>query len=168
MDITEILRIFSQVCTAVQHCHGQHLIHRDLKTGNVLLTSDGGIKLADFGFAKSLGRSESLAQSTFGICHYFPPETIAEKGFGKKSDIWQLGICLQEMLMLKPPFQNANMFKLSNMILDEPHVPIVRFNSSTPDQPKFLCRLVDMMLKKNLEDRPTISEVIAILKTNEA
>lgn len=144
------------------------MIHRDLKTGNVLLTSDGGIKLADFGFAKCLGRSESMAQSTFGICHQFPPETISEKGFGKKSDIWQLGIVLYEMLMLRPPFQNSNMFKLSGMILDEPHTPIVRFNSSTPDYPRFLCRLVDMMLKKNLEERPNIGEVIAVLKTNEA
>lgn len=93
MNISSVLKIFRETLCAVETVHSYNMIHRDLKPGNVLLTNDNHVKLADFGLSKML--EDSLAESVFNeVVYYFPPETAMKKGYGKKGDVWQLGILL--------------------------------------------------------------------------
>lgn len=106
------------------------MIHRDIKLGNILMNKDKSIKLCDFGFSKSLNNDDAFANSFFGICNYFPPETLDDKGFGKKSDIWQLGVVLYQMLMLHAPFRDNNIVKLTEKIMKRPHKKVFKSKQS--------------------------------------
>jgi NIMA (never in mitosis gene a)-related kinase len=79
MPEAEIWRIFVQVCLALKHVHDRRIIHRDLKTQNLLITAAGVVKLADFGIAKVLKNTGEQARTVIGTPYYLSPELCAEK-----------------------------------------------------------------------------------------
>lgn len=70
----EVMNIFVQICLALRHIHAQNILHRDLKSGNVFLTSKGLVKLGDFGIAKTLDGTDDCAQTQIGTPYYLSPE----------------------------------------------------------------------------------------------
>jgi len=89
---------------AFEHCHQRHIIYRDLKPENLLLTAEGKIKLTDMGLAKFvIGKTFT----TCGTPDYFAPEIIASTGHTNAVDWWTLGILLFELLSGRPPFESA-------------------------------------------------------------
>jgi serine/threonine-protein kinase len=107
--IGERLTLFRKVCEAVQHAHQQLIVHRDLKPSNILVTSDGAVKLLDFGIAKQLESLDRPAEHTraalrFMTPAYAAPEQIRGEPSGVQSDVYALGVILYELLTGGRPF----------------------------------------------------------------
>ncbi|CAH8856746.1 unnamed protein product [Trichobilharzia szidati] len=112
MPETLILDYFVQISLALKHIHDRMILHRDIKTQNVFLTSKGRLKLGDFGIAKVLNHTLDLARTCIGTPYYLSPEICENKPYDHKSDIWALGCVLYEMTTLKHAFEAGNMKNL--------------------------------------------------------
>lgn len=107
-----------QVVLAFEFLHGKGMIYRDLKPENILLSSNGYIKLADFGFIKKLAQSERT--NTFcGTPEYIAPEIILNKGYSQPVDWYALGIFLYELLYGRPPFMANDPYDIFQQVLNE-------------------------------------------------
>merc|ERR1719413_173354 len=102
------------VVFAFEHCHQRHIIYRDLKPENLLLTDKGQIKLTDMGLAKFvIGKTFT----TCGTPDYFAPEVIASTGHTNAVDWWTLGILLYELLSGHPPFESAYPMQIYSKVM---------------------------------------------------
>jgi serum/glucocorticoid-regulated kinase 2 len=122
----EVTRFYSaQMILALEHLHKHDVIYRDLKPENVLINSDGYIKLTDFGLAKENVISDKDAMSFCGTPEYLAPEILERKGHGKPVDWWSLGSIIYEMIVGLPPFyEKDNREKLFKQIKSgEPEYP---------------------------------------------
>ena len=119
----QILTYFIQVCLALKHLHKKHILHRDLKTMNVFLTSSDVVKLGDFGVSKQLG-TVGLANTVCGTPYYFSPEMCRNEPYSSKCDVWSLGVMLYELIMLTKPFQAKDIKSLMQVIAQGVYQPI--------------------------------------------
>ena len=87
-----IMMWFLQICMALKHLHDSHIIHRDVKTANIFLTSKNVVKLGDFGISTVLKDTTAVAYTVCGTPYYFSPEICQNKPYGSKSDVWALGM----------------------------------------------------------------------------
>ncbi len=101
------MHLFVQLLLSLQHVHSKQILHRDLKTQNILLNKDRDVvKIGDFGISKVLS-SESKAFTVVGTPCYISPELCEGKPYNQKSDIWAVGCVLYELLSLKRAFEAA-------------------------------------------------------------
>jgi serine/threonine-protein kinase len=112
LDVPGRLRLFIDVCAAIQYAHQNLVIHRDLKPSNILVSGDGRVHLLDFGIAKLIdpGREviETRSESRMMTPAYASPEQVKGEPLGTTSDIYSLGVLLYEMLCGYPPYEFAN------------------------------------------------------------
>lgn len=99
-----ILKYFVQVCSAVEYIHSKRILHRDIKPANIFMTSDGCVKLGDFGLGRFFSQNTRDAHSIVGTFYYMSPERILESGYSFSSDVWSLGCVLYELITFNPPF----------------------------------------------------------------
>lgn len=109
VSLAEKLRLFRDVCEAVQYAHRHAIIHRDLKPSNILVTADGSVKLLDFGIAKQLEALETSADQTrtglrLMTPAYAAPEQVTGGRIGTRTDVYSLGVTLYELLVGRLPF----------------------------------------------------------------
>src|SRR5260370_33253605 len=104
----EVSDLGRQICAALQHAHEHGIVHRDLKPSNLMITSDGTLKLTDFGIAKDLDVTQlTSANCTVGTAAYMSPEQCrGEKNLSHKCDLYSLGVLLYELLTGQKPFQD--------------------------------------------------------------
>ncbi|AAZ13475.1 Repressor of differentiation kinase 2 [Trypanosoma equiperdum] len=151
----EVLYIFLQLCLALDHIHGNNMMHRDLKSANVLLTTMGLVKLGDFGFSRQYEDSLSNPVGTTfcGTPYYLSPELWRRAPYSKKSEMWALGVVLYEVMMLKRPFGGRNMDELINNIVHARRAPLPNMYSDE------LRRVCDQLLSLDPAKRPSLRQL---------
>ena len=116
----QIASIIHMVLKGLEFLHGNLMIHRDIKAGNILLTHDGNAKLADFGVSAQLMNSFSKRNSKMGSPYWMSPEVIKRSEYNFSTDIWSLGITCIELAEGEPPLSTFRMVKVMQLILTNP------------------------------------------------
>ena len=127
------VNIASQIASALEIAHRNHIIHRDIKPHNIIITEDGVAKVTDFGIAKAVSNSTITAfGTTIGSVHYFSPEH-ARGGFtDEKSDLYSLGVVMYEMLTGKVPFDADTPVSIALKHMQEDPKPPIELNPNIP------------------------------------
>ena len=168
MDLTEMARLVRQLARALQAAHDKGVIHRDLKPDNIFLVEmtdePTTVKLLDFGIAK-LARNDHRIEKTatgaiVGTPQYIAPEQAKGYAIDHRADIYALGGIMFELLTGRPPFVADNAMEIvAKHLMETP----VRVSTLAPDVPPALDELVDQMLAKQPEKRPTLARVVEVL-----
>ncbi|KAB5549348.1 hypothetical protein PHYPO_G00066310 [Pangasianodon hypophthalmus] len=157
----QIQVICKQMLEALVYLHSMKIIHRDLKAGNILLTLDGDIKLADFGVSAKNTKTLQRRDSFIGTPYWMAPEvvmceTTKDAPYDYKADIWSLGITLIELAQIEPPHHELNPMRVL--------LKIAKSEPPTLDQPsKWSTNFKDFLkraLDKNPESRPSASQLL--------
>ncbi|KAF5839493.1 kinase-like domain-containing protein [Dunaliella salina] len=150
-----ILDWFVQLCLSLKHVHDRKILHRDIKTQNVFVSSGGLLKLGDFGVSKVLNSTWQLAATAVGTPYYLSPEICQNKRYNQKSDIWSLGCVLYEITAGRHAFEAPNMRALIQKIVKGTYNPVPSTRS------KELRDLIDRIFTLNWEKRPSINDILA-------
>ena len=165
VPINEAIEIVSGVLSALQYSHANHLVHRDIKPGNIMLTSDGKVKVMDFGIARALTDSQATMTQTnavVGTAQYLSPEQARGETVDARSDLYSTGVVLFELLTGRPPFKGDSAVAVAYQHVEQiPPTP----SSILSDIPDSLDRVVLKALAKNREDRyPSAAAMLADLQ----
>ena len=148
-----IWQIFIKITLGLTAMHKMKILHRDLKTLNIFLNKDMGIKIGDLGVAKELNQA-SFAKTLIGTPYYLSPEMCQDMPYNQKSDVWALGCILYELCTFRHPFNATNQGALIIKILSSNPEPIFNCYSSQ------LQYLVNQILEKNYEKRPNCWDLL--------
>lgn len=153
VPIDEAVEIVSGVLSALEYSHAAGLVHRDIKPGNIMLTTDGKVKVMDFGIARALADSQATMTQTnavVGTAQYLSPEQARGEQVDARSDLYSTGVVLFELLTGRPPFRGDSAVAVAYQHVSAiPPTP----SSITPDVPEALDRVVMKALAKNRDDR---------------
>ncbi|HSJ50323.1 MAG TPA: BTAD domain-containing putative transcriptional regulator, partial [Actinomycetota bacterium] len=138
--------ILDQVAGALAAAHRQGVVHRDVKSGNVLLDEDGNAYLSDFGVALESGAPAPNLASQRGTPAYLSPEQIRSEPATPASDVYSLGVLLYEMLAGEPPFAGATLDELLNRVLHQPLPAVTRVR---PELPVAVDRMIERATAKD-------------------
>jgi serine/threonine-protein kinase len=139
--------MMSVVCKALRHAHDRGIIHRDIKPGNLLLATDGQIKIADFGIARFFGNSKmTVAGSIIGTAEYMAPEQAAGKPVDPRADLYSLGAVAFVLLARRPLFKGKSLREVLHKQQYEIPEPLRHFN---PDVPEAFEQLISQLLEKD-------------------
>ena len=100
----ETLHFAIQIAKALEHAHSRGLVHRDIKPHNVMVLKNGSVKVADFGIAQVMTKSDTMTKEALGSVHYISPEQAKGGRVDHRSDIYSLGVVMYEMIAGRPPF----------------------------------------------------------------
>ena len=151
LKLNEVLDIAIQVATGLKTAHHKGIIHRDIKSANVVVTPEGQAKIMDFGLAKSVEATKvTKTGMTVGTVAYMSPEQILSKEIDQRTDIWSLGIVLYEILTGQMPFKGDYDQALMYSIVNEAPEPVTTINSEIPFEVE---QVVSRALTKDPEKR---------------
>lgn len=150
-----IWHIFYQLCDGLKHLHESGIVHRDLKTMNVMCI-DGGqvIKIADLGVSRQLSDETLMLDTFYGTPLYLSPELVESKAYNEKTDIWSLGVILYEMAALTTPFKGRTLLDLGKLVMAGKYEPIPSGYS------QHLSKCIRWMLSADMTQRPNIVQLL--------
>ena len=163
LPIDNLLSLAIQISEGLYEAHRKGIIHRDIKPGNIMLTSRGQVKILDFGLAR-LGAHSKLTKTdtTLGTTAYMSPEQTSGKEVDRRTDIWSLGVLLYEMITGVRPFIGDYEQAVVYSILNDQPEPITARRSQVPME---LERIVGKTLAKNASERyPHIEDLLVDLQ----
>ena len=152
IEETDVWRIFIQMTRGLKALHDLQILHRDLKSANIFLFSDGSAKIGDCNVSKVVYKGMGTTQT--GTPYYASPEVWNDEPYDNKSDIWSLGCITYEMLALHPPFRAQNMDGLYEKVTKGKYGKITNRYSSD------LAEIVKFLLKVNPKDRPNCGQIL--------
>ncbi len=155
----EAIYYVTQILRALQHAHDKGIVHRDIKPQNIMLISDGTIKVTDFGIARfSRSETRTMTDGAIGSVHYISPEQAKGSHTDAKTDLYSVGVMLYEMLTGTLPFQSDNAVSVALMQLQNDPVKPREIN---PDIPVGLEQIIIRAMQKNQSDRyQSASEIL--------
>lgn len=161
LSVREAVEIGIQIASGLEAAHNSHIIHRDIKPQNILISRDGTAKVTDFGIAKAAS-SNTITASAMGSVHYISPEQ-ARGGFSdEKSDVYSLGVTMYEMLSGTLPFTGESAVAVALAHIQEEAVPLTAMDATIP---KGISDIVAKCMQKKADFRyPTSADLIADLK----
>jgi TolB-like protein/tRNA A-37 threonylcarbamoyl transferase component Bud32 len=163
LPIDELLSLTIQIGEGLQEAHQKGIVHRDIKPGNIMLTSQGQVKILDFGLAR-LGAHSKLTKTdtTLGTTAYMSPEQTSGKEVDRRTDIWSLGVLLYEMITGVRPFTGEYEQAVVYSILHDQPEPVTARRSQVPME---LERIVGKTLAKNASERyPHVEDLLVDLR----
>src|SRR5260370_3553210 len=160
LPVSEALFVLQSVAEALSYMHSHGIVHRDIKSNNIKITSQGGIKLLDFGIAKD-NSTPTFTQpgDVIGHLQYLSPELLKGGGADARSDIWALGVLMYEMVTGLTPFEASTIGELYEKISKSSFTQATVIN---PGLPREVDGLISRCLKKNAGERyQSIPELLA-------
>eukprot|EP00011_Vannellida_sp_DIVA3-517-6-12_P010711 CAMPEP_0114617372 /NCGR_PEP_ID=MMETSP0168-20121206/7164_1 /TAXON_ID=95228 ORGANISM="Vannella sp., Strain DIVA3 517/6/12" /NCGR_SAMPLE_ID=MMETSP0168 /ASSEMBLY_ACC=CAM_ASM_000044 /LENGTH=679 /DNA_ID=CAMNT_0001828507 /DNA_START=58 /DNA_END=2097 /DNA_ORIENTATION=+ len=165
-DLTEVIRvcrnrltepqiaaILKEVLEGLEYLHTQEspIIHRDIKSDNVLLGLDGRVKLTDFGFGAQLTKDNNKRKSVIGTTYWMAPEVVTSQDYGPKIDIWSVGIMAQEIVEGEPPYMDESALKALYLIASQGRAPFKNPERLSPSFKNFVkqCTIMDPNIRPN-------------------
>jgi serine/threonine protein kinase len=150
-DWREVARIGIDTCRALRHAHDRGIIHRDIKPGNLLMASDGQVKLSDFGIARLFGNTRLTGVGTvLGTAEYMAPEQAEGRPVTPRADLYSLGAVLYVLLARRPLFRSKSLPELLHKQRFEKPEPVSHY---APDVPAALEQIITQLLEKDPDRR---------------
>ena len=146
LSAKETISISIQMVTGLQAAHNQHIIHRDIKPQNIIISKDGKVKVTDFGIARATTATQTISTSVMGSVHYTSPEQARGGVVDQKSDIYSIGITMYEMITGNVPFDGDSTVSVALKHLQE---EIVSPAEEVPDIPYSLECIIMKCTQKN-------------------
>lgn len=174
LEAEEVLRWMDQLLDALGHAHQQHIVHRDLKPANLFLTTDGDLKILDFGLAKVLTQAEqeevfdvTRRGKIVGTPAYMAPEQITGLSLDPRSDVYAIGVLLFELIADRRPFEHTTRARLLRAHLNEPVPAIFEASGGCVVDPKLEEVVRRALAKDPIERYPNASalrEALAVFE----
>lgn len=151
----QIWRWAYEIWLGVKYLHDKSIMHRDIKSLNIFLTSTNRVKIGDLGISKIINGSVKYQATKIGTPLYLSPEQVKQKPYDFKVDIWGIGWCLYHISKFSPPFHGENLISLGNNIvsLTPERIPRVYYSDK-------LSEFVFSLLNKNKHERPSALETL--------
>jgi serine/threonine protein kinase len=144
------------VLLGLEFLHSNKQLHRDIKPGNILVNSDGSVKLSDFGISKTLDNTANICDTFVGTATYMSPERAVGQDYSFSADIWSLGIVLYELATGEFPFPKLASFPvLFDHLCHQPEPRLIGDQYSTE-----LKNLVSLCLQRDFIKRPSATELL--------
>lgn len=161
LSVREATSIAIQVCMGLSAAHAQGIVHRDVKPQNIIISTDGKVKVTDFGIARAAS-SNTISANAMGSVHYSSPEQVRGGFSDARSDIYSLGITLYEMVTGRVPFDGETTVAIAIKHLQDEMEPPSKY---TPDLPYSLEQIIYKCTQKSVDRRyQSMNDVIGDLK----
>ncbi|MCK4773301.1 MAG: protein kinase, partial [Candidatus Krumholzibacteria bacterium] len=164
VEITRAVEIAIQIAQGLQAAHDSDIVHRDIKSANVMVGDDGQVTILDFGLAKLAGSAQTREGIAIGTVAYMSPEQTRGEAVDHRTDIWALGVCLYEMISGRVPFQGDHDSIIVYQIANQDPPPLFDLGLKVPES---VTRIIGKALEKDQTERyQLVDQMLADLKVS--